>query len=150
MSSISLAMLSNTIVLTLWCLHFAVAVDPTVQLSYATYKGTALPNGITQWLGLRYAAPPIGDLRFCAPRDPTTENSTLIEADSHGPYCLGTGSGPPSNVSAEDCLFLDVYSPSNATNSSLPVYFFIQGGGFNTNSNPNLKFVAPSPCKESV
>lgn len=38
----------------------------------------------------------------------------------------------------EDCLFLDVYAPSNATgDSNLPVYFFIQGGGFNTNSNPN-------------
>jgi len=36
-------------------------------------------------------------------------------------------------------LFLDVYAPSNTTpDSKLPVYFFIQGGGFNQNSNANL------------
>ena len=44
---------------------------------------------------------------------------------------------PYDNTTSEDCLFLDVYAPSNATASELPVYFFIQGGGFNTNSNPN-------------
>lgn len=39
----------------------------------------------------------------------------------------------------EDCLFLDVYAPSNASDASkLPVMFFIQGGGFATNSNPNF------------
>ena len=38
----------------------------------------------------------------------------------------------------EDCLFLDVYAPTAATTSSrLPVYFWIQGGGFNTLSNAN-------------
>lgn len=36
-------------------------------------------------------------------------------------------------------MFLDVYAPSNATTGSpLPVFFFIQGGGFNQNSNPNF------------
>jgi len=40
---------------------------------------------------------------------------------------------------SEDCLFLDVYAPTKATSDSkLPVYLYIQGGGFNTNSNPNL------------
>jgi carboxylesterase type B len=36
-------------------------------------------------------------------------------------------------------LFLDVYAPSNATrDSKLPVFFFIQGGGFNSDANPNF------------
>lgn len=55
------------------------------------------------------------------------------------PYCLGTGSGPPDDEMDEDCLFVNVFAPSNATSDSkLPVYFFIQGGGFNTNSNANF------------
>ena len=38
----------------------------------------------------------------------------------------------------EDCLLVDVFAPSNATNgTNLPVYYFIQGGAFNSNSNPN-------------
>ena len=31
------------------------AVDPIVDLSYSEYEGTALPNGVSQWLGIRYA-----------------------------------------------------------------------------------------------
>lgn len=35
-----------------------------------SYVGSALSNGISQWIGMRYAAPPVGDLRFKAPSDP--------------------------------------------------------------------------------
>lgn len=56
----------------------------------------------------------------------------------HGKYCLGTNRNPSITATSEDCLFLDVYAPSNATtNSKLPVYLYIQGGGFNDNSNAN-------------
>ena len=51
---------------------------------------------------------------------------------------MGTGDSPRNPNTSEDCLFIDVYAPTNATSSSnLPVYFFIQGGGFNFNSNAN-------------
>ena len=44
--------------------------NPTVDLGYTKYQGKSLPNGISQWLGIRYAAAPTGSLRFSAPRDP--------------------------------------------------------------------------------
>jgi acetylcholinesterase len=44
--------------------------DPIVDLGYAQYEGTALEIGVNQFLGIRYAAPPLGDLRFRAPEDP--------------------------------------------------------------------------------
>ncbi|OQN99050.1 hypothetical protein B0A48_14911 [Cryoendolithus antarcticus] len=118
------------------------AVQTVVHLPYATYRGTALSNGVSQWLGLRYAASPVGNLRFAAPQD-VPRGQDFIEANAHGPTCLGTASNgavsaQPSATSNEDCLFLDVYAPSNANRwSNLPVYFFIQGGGFNSNSNAN-------------
>jgi hypothetical protein len=46
------------------------AITVTVDLSYSTYEGLTRSNGITQWLGMRYAAAPVGDLRFAAPQDP--------------------------------------------------------------------------------
>lgn len=59
----------------------------------------------------------------------------------HGKTCLGTGQAPNNDTfksHSEDCLFLDVYAPSTATSASkLPVFFFIQGGGFVSNSNAN-------------
>lgn len=48
----------------------AEAVDETVNVGYSIYKGQALPNGVSQWLGIRYAAPPLGELRFAPPQDP--------------------------------------------------------------------------------
>ena len=44
-----------------------------------------------------------------------------------------------TNTTSEDCLFLDVYAPTNTTaDSRLPVFVFLQGGGFNSNANPNF------------
>ena len=41
-----------------------------IDLRYAKYEGTALPGGVTAWRGMRFAAPPVGDLRWRAPEDP--------------------------------------------------------------------------------
>lgn len=46
------------------------AVPATVDLGYSQYEGRVLSNGITQWLGMRYAAAPVGELRFMPPQDP--------------------------------------------------------------------------------
>ncbi|EKM56747.1 uncharacterized protein PHACADRAFT_207938 [Phanerochaete carnosa HHB-10118-sp] len=118
-------------------LELALAVDPLVNLGYTQYKGIALSNGVSQWLGMRFAAPPTGDLRFSAPADPPS-NDTVQIANMHGPLCFTTGAGYPQSGHSEDCLFLDIYAPSNATtNSKLPVMFFIQGGGLNELANAN-------------
>jgi hypothetical protein len=47
--------------------------EPRVDLGYATYEGTSLGNGVKQFLGMRYAAPPIGDNRFRHAQDPLKE-----------------------------------------------------------------------------
>ena len=52
--------------------------SPIVDLGYTQYQGTELANGITQWLGMRYAAPPVGNLRFRAPEDPIPNPSLQI------------------------------------------------------------------------
>lgn len=48
----------------------AANIQDTIDLGYSKYKGVSLTNGITQWQGIRYAAPPIGNLRFAPPQDP--------------------------------------------------------------------------------
>ena len=56
------------------------AVSPLVDLGYASYAGIDNGNGISQWLGLRYAAPPIASLRFKPPSDPA-HMKTIQQAD---------------------------------------------------------------------
>ncbi|RDL42236.1 uncharacterized protein BP5553_02215 [Venustampulla echinocandica] len=120
------------------------AVSPVVDLSYSKYEGTELPNGVSQWLGIRYAAPPLGNLRFAAPTTPLT-TTAIQKADKHGFLCLANQQGPGLQYGSarqpmdEDCLFLDVWAPTNATaTSNLPIMVFIQGGGWSSNSNGNF------------
>ena len=68
-------------------LDVVTAVDPLVDDGYTKYLGTELPNGISQWLGIRFAAAPVGDLRFRAPEDPPT-NSSVQVADAVSTFLM--------------------------------------------------------------
>lgn len=48
--------------------------DPTVDLGYAKYQGVRPDNGVDRFLGMRYAAAPVGNLRFRDPEDPGAES----------------------------------------------------------------------------
>jgi hypothetical protein len=44
--------------------------SPIIDLGYSKYRGVRLPGGVDQYLWMRYAQPPVGELRFRAPREP--------------------------------------------------------------------------------
>ncbi|KIJ51591.1 hypothetical protein M422DRAFT_26449 [Sphaerobolus stellatus SS14] len=109
---------------------------PIVNLGYSTYEGTALNNGQNQFLGIRFAAPPLGNLRFRKPAPPVVTKG-IQSAKELGSVCFGVGSGVSSGLS-EDCLFLNLWAPADATpQSKFPVFFWIQGGGYCADSNAN-------------
>jgi para-nitrobenzyl esterase len=78
------------------------------------------------WKGIPYAEPPVGDLRWKAPRDPDPWKGTL-EADDFGSECTQYGITGLIKGS-EDCLYLNVWRP-RSDDGDLPVYFWIHGGG---------------------
>ncbi|KFY42952.1 hypothetical protein V495_04266 [Pseudogymnoascus sp. VKM F-4514 (FW-929)] len=109
---------------------------PLVDLGYAQYRGLRLDAGVDQYLGMRYAQPPLGNLRFRAPQDPLPLDGPQ-NASSFGPLCVGVAQ-TLSESRGEDCLFVNVFTPSNATrDSKLPVWVYISGGGYAQNSNNN-------------
>ena len=67
-----------SVALTIVLLNVVTALDSLVDVGYTKYLGTALPNGISQWLGIRYAAPPVDNRRFRAPEDPPTNSSVQV------------------------------------------------------------------------
>ncbi|MFI1760804.1 carboxylesterase/lipase family protein [Streptomyces sp. NPDC020800] len=85
-----------------------------------------------EFLGVPYAAPPVGGLRFRPPQQPARWSGTR-DATRQAPACLQfspLGLLDPDNVS-EDCLYLDVYRPRQARpGDRLPVLFWIHGGGY--------------------
>lgn len=124
----------------------AAAAGTLVHLDYASYQGRALSDGTTHWLGMRYASPPLGPLRFKAPVDPASDHPLRsVDASRFGPICLARRQGdwtyvPNERFSvAEDCLFVNVFSPGGrGRGRGLPVMFFVQGGAFESNSNANF------------
>jgi para-nitrobenzyl esterase len=121
---------------------------PIVQTNEGRVQGF-LTKGITEFLGIPYAAPPLStnptappcsptNLRWCPPVSHAPWHNVL-QATAFGPTCAqisehGVYAGPPNNN--EDCLYLNVFTPAigangnrNDNNEKLPVIFWNHGAG---------------------
>jgi para-nitrobenzyl esterase len=88
-------------------------------------------DGVIAYLGVPYAAPPVGALRWRPPA-PVESWTTTLQATEAGLNCPQPPFPPGSTATAvrsEDCLTLNLYVPANA-GSALPVMVEIHGGGF--------------------
>ncbi|EGO03357.1 hypothetical protein SERLA73DRAFT_69239 [Serpula lacrymans var. lacrymans S7.3] len=115
-------------------------LGPVVDLGYAAFAGNSTsPTGqvdspVTFFGGIPYAQPPLGDLRFRAPRELDERvldkgNIKVTDARNFGPACIQQPA--VVGVGSEDCLNLNVWKPTNATEGdSLPVIIYVYGGGF--------------------
>jgi para-nitrobenzyl esterase len=109
----------------------------TAKTEQGKVHGKTINDGkVKAWLGVPYAAPPVGDLRWKAPQ-PAAKWNGERDATKYGAHCAQNRvyedmvfqDDSPSG--SEDCLFLNIYAPATATaKSKLPVMFWIHGGGF--------------------
>src|SRR4051812_24064652 len=83
-------------------------------------------DGVQKFLGLPYAAPPVGRLRWRAPQ-PAARCRGVRAATTLPPACPQTANTTGPRSETEDCLYLSVYRPLRG--SHLPVLFWIHGGG---------------------
>src|SRR5208282_4178642 len=88
---------------------------PPVRTQAGLVQGTS-ENGLTVYLGIPFAAPPVGDLRWRAPQPPLPWTETRT-ADKFAPACIQSplisralGLEPPPT--SEDCLYLNVWTPA--------------------------------------
>ena len=102
----------------------------TVQTTYGALEGVQR-EGHSAFLGIPFAAPPKGELRFRAPQPPAKWDG-VREAKEWGLAARQTTHPIPgfaaSGPQDEDCLYLNVYTP--AATGRRPVMFWIHGGGF--------------------
>jgi len=102
---------------------------PTVRTAGGWLAGTRA-NGVESFLGIPYAAPPVGDLRW---RPPAAARpwSGIRDATRFGNRCAQLASTNGAGSLTEDCLFLNVQRPSGTNRRSrLPVFVFFHGGGY--------------------
>lgn len=87
-------------------------------------------HSVCSWYGIRYAAPPVGDLRFAPPQP--FSFSGIVEANRMGARCPQAGT---TRKQDEDCLFLNIQRPQQSSlQNKLPVLVFFHGGGFESGS----------------
>jgi para-nitrobenzyl esterase len=93
-------------------------------------------NDVSEWLGIPYAAPPVGALRWQPPQPHAPWNTTL-RATEYGAECAQQDSFNTvlPLQGSENCLFVNVFQPKGVkAGSNLPVLVHIHGGGFRIGS----------------
>jgi para-nitrobenzyl esterase len=140
-------------------LRSAAAIGPLVLLSVPASQAAAEPpiatttrakpalieagavegvakDGLTAYLGVPFAAPPVGDLRWREPQ-PVAPWKGTRRAISFAPACMQKGVSMPGEkppITSEDCLYLNIWTPAKAADERLPVIAWIHGGGYTNGS----------------
>ena len=99
----------------------ATTLGPVTGAIAHTHNGSAVHT----FLGIPFAAPPVGEGRFAAPaaHPPWTQPRPALQ---HG-NCCPQGGG---RSGSEDCLVLDVYAPEGQKGGSRAIMVWLYGGGF--------------------
>ncbi|SHO47500.1 carboxylesterase/lipase family protein [Anaerocolumna xylanovorans] len=131
--------------------------------NYGKVDGVLSPMGFALYKGIPYAAPPVGELRFHPPVKPVSWDGVRV-CDHFGNACLqptphtpdtfygkefyASGDYPPSL--AEDCLYLNVWTPAKYVNDKLPVMLWIHGGAYECGYGHEIEFDGDEYCKRGI
>jgi para-nitrobenzyl esterase len=137
--------ISAAFLLLLTATSVAKTLSPVVVTTQGNFQGINACKGVEAFLGIPYADSPTGPLRFQPPRPINTAkpyrqdpNGTVF-ATEFGPVCYQLHYDNPmlpqnlreSNLPAENCLTLNIWRPSNITESKpTPVMIWVHGGAF--------------------
>lgn len=105
---------------------------PMAKLAYGTYHGKHNAHfNQDLFLGIPYAQPPTGSLRFAPPQPLVTSFEGPRNATEYGPLCIGYGGDTTAlgDYVSEDCLTINIVRPAGvADGDDLPVAVWVHGG----------------------
>ncbi|KAH9481758.1 putative secreted lipase [Psilocybe cubensis] len=134
-----------------WALSTPAAAQTTappgtvdVALRTGVFRGVTQVNGPDKFLGIPFAQPPVGNLRFKAPVPITEPSTEIFDASAFGDACPQPANPPGLTLGAaigEDCLRLNVFRPANiSSDAKLPVMVWLHGGAYTINAASNPQY----------
>ncbi len=127
-----------TTILVISAAGLAIAQQPVpVKVAQGLLQGT-IENGVMVYRGVPYASPPVGELRWRAPRPPAhweavrkadkfSANPMQVLVHELGPW---TAEYQPQGEVSEDCLYLNIWTRAKSGDEERPVMVYIPGGAF--------------------
>jgi len=113
--------------------HPDLPVSTQVKTANGTVEGILEKSGVISFKGIPFGAPPVGEFRWREPQ-PVKNWDGVLKADHFGPRAMQTAvfgdMGFNSDGMKEDCLYLNVWTPSKKSSGLLPVLVYFYGGGF--------------------
>jgi para-nitrobenzyl esterase len=126
---------------------------PRVTTSNGIVEGVAEPGGIRVFRAIPFAAAPVGDLRWKAPQPPKNWDGVRA-AEKFGAQCMQRRVFGDMNFRAsgmsEDCLFLNVWTPTKSASERLPVLVYYYGGGFLAGDGSEPRYDGEAMAKRGI
>lgn len=123
-----------------------------VKTAEGVLEGTD-QSGVKTFLGIPFAAPPVGDLRWKAPQ-PVVPWQGVRMAKAFGPNPMQENIFGDMNFSAkensEDCLYLNVWTPAHSMDEQLPVLIYFNGGGLMAGSGSEPRYAGESMARKGI
>jgi para-nitrobenzyl esterase len=122
------------------------AIEEPIKLDAGLVSGasTGTPE-VRVFKGIPYAEPPVGDLRWRAPKTAAHWDGTR-KGDEFSAVCMQGG----NQKMGEDCLYLNVWTGAKSANEKLPVMFWIYGGGYYTGSGSQAMYDGEAWAKKGA